>query len=247
MSSESKFIPMPEAQTSRLRTTVELPFNNENAIGLNVDRIQALCQLSGFRHLRIQNQEHPLTTNAAVMIVGMDSRGTAVGGKASVKTVPIYEEGMNPVNNVIRKQSRWFDLTISLNQKEIQQRMLVSRKDVRKVTNWAKNINQALTQGIVNAGVKQLLSGLSTVEKTISVILYGLVPVISFIGPEKIPSYLATMVFMYNYLQDYRFGGENFREGSGHRYSLIFGPELDRALVLLLLANSQKLAKPLKK
>ncbi len=234
---------MPDAQTSRLRTTVQLPFQTEESIGLNVEKIQSLCQLSGFSHLRIQNQEDPKTSKSAVMPVGINSFNTAIGGKASIETEPIYLEETDLSHQAFRKQSRWFNLKISLNQEEMKQRMLLSKKDLREATHWARDINQALTQGIVRAGVKQLFSGLSTEEKSTSAFVYGL-GLFNASSPVGLVSYFATMALVSNYFQIYRFGGENFKEGSGHRYSLFLGPELDRALILLIIAHTQKLAKP---
>ena len=39
------FVSMPEVQTERLRTNLDLPFGLENQIDLNVRRIQTLMQI----------------------------------------------------------------------------------------------------------------------------------------------------------------------------------------------------------
>jgi len=247
MSRESKFIPMPEAQTRRLRTKVKLPFAIEESIGINVKHTQALCQVSGLRHLTIKNQENPEVSNTINVVVGINEQGVGLAGKGIIKKVPTFEHEAqrSTSENFFYKNAIWQDLTISLNTKEVKQRILGSEEDVRNVAKWATELNDALTKGIVRTGLKQLLINLRKFDlimpsvvhlTTLSVLLRGDIGnfLYWFIQDAGLWSFLGTMASSF----------ENFKEGEGHRLSMFVNFELDRALALLVMAGGlQPLAK----
>lgn len=243
MAKENKFIPMPDAQTQRLQTAAELPFSLHESIGLNVQRLQTLCQISGFRHLKIENQQDPKTSKAAGMIIGINGHNTALAGKASIDTVPTFTHECNPDTHNQRKrhQSRWHNLRIALNTEEMKQRMLLTKQDTRKAEIWAKELNKTLTQGIIRAGIKQLVTNLDKTDILISLLYYG--SWVESLNESYSTLLLSFYTLWWNGWMAVLNQPERFEEGVGHRWSFFVGLELDRAAVLLGLTYTQKLAK----
>lgn len=245
MSKESGFTPMPEAQTHRLLTKATLPFTMHEHIGLNVPWLQSLCQLSGFRKLTVENEENPKISKVASMVVGIESTGEALSGGGAVEKVPTHSQESKWINyNPNRfKQSRWSDLQIFLNTQEMQQKIRLGNESVRDASVWARELNQALTAGIVSAGIKNLLEYPALGEVIMAGIWYlGDLAVLLNKPSSLLPIFL-TEAFFVNAVGLLIDNPENFKEGSGKRWSLFVGYELDRALALLFMARTQKIAK----
>lgn len=252
MSLEHKFVPMSEANTWRLRTTATLPFQLHESVGLNVGRIETLCQIAGFRYLKIQNDPNGETSQAVPLVVGVGRDGQAVASRAAVKNVPTYQFDSSQVFDVRwpMKQARWKDSTISLNTEEMKQRILLSDERVTDSNEWGKQIDKALKGAAMKGGVRHLVSGLDRFEKIMTPFFYALifsndlVTIAKGESPEAIPISATSIVItgtLMTGLYSLRYGVE--KPGGGRRVSLFYGPELDRAIALAVFTYTSKLAK----
>ena len=259
MSAERKFVPMPEANTSRLRTTATLPFQLHEEVGLNVKRLHAICQVSGFSHLRIRNDPQGETSQEIPQVVGIDREGTAIAGKVKIKKVPTFQFDHSPVDHSPAfvfgrhwKQSRWQNLTISLNTEEMKQRIRLSDESVKNPTMWGEEIHRALKSGTLKAGTHHLLKDFKRFEKIFTLFMYTLMSSEEILSVARgdlglgnlAPTLAVDAVLIGTFMtvmHSLGYGVE--KPGEGRRISLFFGPELDRAVTLLVLTHTQSLAK----
>src|SRR3989344_8182378 len=112
MSAAEKFIPLPEANTSRIRTVVELPFGVEERIGIRLSAVNWLLQLGGINHLRIETKNGE-TSKPNMMIVGVNAQGGAYGGAAKSETVHSYNTDLDVVTggSLMHSQAIWHNLS----------------------------------------------------------------------------------------------------------------------------------------
>lgn len=230
MSKENIFVPLPEAQTDRLRITVSLPLGVEKNVGISIRDTHRLLQVGGIRSLSINSQ------------------GAASAGRAALNTIPTHRE-IFQTDRLPVHQARWVDLDISLNTSntsEMQQRVLEAKKSIREASVWAREINQAVTHAIVCAGVSHLLKDIG-IPDVFGMVLYYQHQLWFIASPGIIPAYLrfALPCGFWNFCQSMLWGKE--QSGSGYRISLfVAGPEFDRAFLLLLLGKTRTLVKELK-
>ena len=254
MSAERKFVPMSEANTGRLRTTATLPFQLQEEVGLNVKRLHAICQVAGFRHLRIQNDPEGETSQSVPQIIGIDNNGTAIAGKAKIKKAHTFHVDYSPTSEYKKpwKQARWQNLTISLNTEEMKQRILLSDESVRDPTRWGEEINRALRKAATKEGVRHLVNDLERFEKLLTLFAFALVSsdeiVDALAGNIEPKTVVPRIAFSFALLSAVMTGIDSLgygreKPGGGRRISLFLGPELDRAVALLALTYTQRLAK----
>ncbi|MBX4205981.1 hypothetical protein KW795_02180 [Candidatus Microgenomates bacterium] len=254
-SQRPKFTPMPYAQTQRLRTAAELPFHIEEEIGLNLESLNKLMQLGGIRHLRIENDtENKKTSKVSLGISGMNNQGSAYGGVAVTQMVPPSLDTVELTGGGQLKQAKWMDLTIKLNTQEMTQRMLQADQDVRQPENWARDLQKIVKKTVVGKSLKHLLS-LGPYETALfawvytqcitnaanlgisQVILHGYHP--QNINIPQALFFLASTGTIARYMCMASQGRE--RSGQGMRISLFYGLEIDRAIILAIQANREKL------
>jgi hypothetical protein len=254
MSIENKFVPMSEANTERIRTTATLPFQLHEQVGLNVRRIHTICQVAGFRSIRIQNDQRGETSQSFPQIVGIDRNGSAVAGKVALKEVPTYQSDFPHGDSLSEadKQSRWKNLNISLNTEEMKQRILLSGRRVTDSLEWGKQLDSVLKRAMVKNGALHLVKDITRSEQKNALLLYTafasfrlLSHAIYNYGPQEFLFY-STLHFVITgtsitTMSSAVSGVE--RSGQGRRVSLFYGPELDRALILLAIAYTSRLAK----
>lgn len=244
----SKFVPIAEASTDRIKTNLYLPFNLDEKIGLNLGRIGAMMQLGGFKHLTISREPEEKTSSTIPTIVGMSGSGDAIAGKVKSKIVETYNNDFSLERNELRSHT-WSDLKLRINTHEIQQRVLLSERNVRDATTWASEIDEALTKGIVRAGFDYLIHTRSNMDKvgmSVSYVLYGAALVVNklLLGTSfAIPGYLGALAAYNLGFLHMQVGRE--KRGTGQRLSVFIDYELDRAIVLRLVGKLSTLAKAL--
>ena len=256
MSAECKFVPMSDANTWRLRTTATLPFQLHEKVGLNVGAIERLCQVAGFRHLRIQNDPNGETSQAIPQVVGFDARGAAIAGKAAFKEVPTSQFDYSPGLKFERgfKQARWKNLTVSLNTQEMKQRILRSDGKVTDSEEWGRETDKALKRAVIKSGTRHLVCDFDCYDKGMALLVYSLISTWTAflarggkvdLGPyETAGVFILYTVVFGAYTTAWgssKYGKE--KSGEGQRAGLIFGPEIDRAITLAVLTYTSKLAK----
>ena len=108
MQDRFRFTPLPEANTPRVRTVVDLPFGVEERLGIRLSAINWLLQLGGINHLRIETEKGD-TSKPNMMIVGTNAQGVAYGGAAKSEMVPTYDTDLNRIQDVMDSQGPWYN------------------------------------------------------------------------------------------------------------------------------------------
>jgi len=261
MSKENQFVPMPEAQTDRIRTTATLPFGVEKEIGINVKKLHTIMQLGGVSFLKIASEENGEKSIADATIVGFDGQGNALAGKTKMNYIRTSSSKYRLENNNKNyKQSRWIDMSITFNTEELKQRLLHSGKKVNEPNNWSVEINKALKKQITKNCSVHLTSGFNTFETIFMSFLYssnllssmdmGLDNVIMGTVNPHLPTIgnllyqLISTGTVFSIVDSFFLGFE--RKGTGRRLSLFYGFGIDRLALLALNTSTSTLAKTLK-
>jgi len=240
---EAQYQPITDANTGRLTVKLNLPFGLGDEIGLNVDQLRVLCQIAGFKHLLIESQRNPRISKSIPTIVGINSHGEGYAGRIASDTVPTANHEFGEISSHQSfKNAKWRNLRISLNLHEIQQRILLSEEDVRIAENWVKELNQALADAIIKAGLKHLLLTLDKLNLFMVNFawIFRFTDILSGNSKSFFLSVLCDAI-LWNLAGPLRSGKEDFENGEGYRMSIFFGVELDRAALLLFLAKSSVL------
>lgn len=261
MSIENKFVPMPEAQTERIRTSATLPFGVEKDIGININKLHRIMQLGGVSCLKISSEQNGDVSKSDVDIVGLDSQGNALAAKTKVNYVPTCSSKyVLEKNNENDKQACWIDMSVTFNTEELKQRLLHSGKKVNESKNWSIEIDKALKKQIVKNCSIHLTSGFNTLQTTIMGFIYGLDLLSSMdmglanikagtVNPHlpvigKLLYELTLTGTVFSAVNSIYYGVE--RKRTGRRLSFFYGFEIDRLALLVLNTSTSTLAKTLK-
>lgn len=267
MSAREKFVPLSRASTSRLRFSVTLPeFIDSDQIGINVQEIHRLCRLGGIKHLQVTGLTEGETTQYKPTIVGVSPQGEAYAGKVATKTEVATSKATSELRrgyNNLPPSARWIDGKIELNLSEIKQRIQQDDslpRGVRTSSAWADHVNNALKEGIAKIGISHLLLGMTKFEAAVALvtdidatlIAANAEPLIQPIMHNYHPHIPALADVIFGLV--FRNGGLNLWERYNHRhnvakedfrFSLFYGPEIDRALALGVMVATRRLAKAL--
>lgn len=155
---------LPETYSDTFRWDVHLPeYAPSDKIGLNIHYLGRLARLGGFGHLRINsytgdvtqtsihtpsiNQDGTVASTISASTTKAESWRTLIdGGKQQDIEEQFYSEWV------------WKDAQISLNTREIGQRVSKRDPSYRDPHAWAYEINRALGGGIRHAAHENLLS-----------------------------------------------------------------------------------------
>ncbi|MBU0998251.1 hypothetical protein KJ570_01880 [Patescibacteria group bacterium] len=263
MSAENRFVPLPEAQSDRLRTNVKLPFGMEEEIGINVLKLYTIMQLGGISVLNIKSDDNEEKSTVETTIVGFDGQGNALAGKSRVKMVPISSSEFQKdeyENNT--KQTRWINMSIKLNTEELKQRLMNTGKNVNEPGNWAIHLDKSIKKELNHKSAKYLTGSLATLEKANAMVLYmhcilssmgiSLANVITKTINPHIPdfSHFLTNIIAVGVINTMFNSGlsgfEKKGEAKGARISLFCGFEIDRLALLLFNTSTSTLIKTLK-
>jgi hypothetical protein len=238
-------------------------------IGINVQALLNLARLAGFKSIKIisGNNEVSHTTFGLQGDVGRD--GTLRGSVSATTTLtPIAEsdikkwgdsdENIDPFENYVPMGKIWSQLTIKINTKEIQNRILANDHFVRDTNAWAEHINEAIADQMLKKGRYNLISGGDKNDLRDFLLTGVLAPLINHlllsplntIAPLTLYDILIDPLF---YLMLFSYGPFklNHRRGNGPARFSLFGvnaPALDRLLILYCMrqiARSRKLVQPL--
>lgn len=233
-----KYIPLSEVRTDRISSSLNLPYDMESRVGLNVRKMENIMQLGGISQALLANTRG----RYGVRIAGISGSGTALGTVTSVTTSE-YEssERQGNVHN-----SKWTDIKIFINSDGILQK-LRNDNDQKpdKADKWASELNQRIKIDLLKAGNRQLLK-MDGADVFNSLLFYPIMAVVkNSVSTDlfrNMPNYLYFLFtnLALNFFLIRKDGVES--QGYGTRLTLMpLGPELDRALIL----NLYSLGKPL--
>src|SRR5260221_13089202 len=244
-----EYTPMSEANTDRITVTATLPFHLEKRIGLNTKYIHTLLQSGRIKDVKITSDQDGETSKAVTQIVGMGRDGSALAGKTKTNTIPTSNYNLDPKNNFYLKQGSWPSLDIIMNVSEMKQRFLQFGEKVTDPKTWQKGIDQSIREAIIKSGTKHLTSGLTRSEKfgSSGILFAYSVGIVGFAYNQNLntlawASILATVTYLNEAME---LGLE--KPGSGLRFNLFMGKEIDRALALNVYGRLKPIAKSLSK
>lgn len=164
-----EYVPLPEAHTDRV--DIYLPISgwiNPNNIGVNVRGIESICRLSGLRSVVITGSTDKETSQEIPAIIGFNKEGGAYAAKSQAKiTVPLHDGDFtyDSFQSFLPRCARWADAKVELNMAEITQRIQRETVNVRDTGRWAKDLNEAMKDGLFAVGSKHLNQGMERGEK----------------------------------------------------------------------------------
>lgn len=255
---ENGITPIQHANTYRMRFAIPFPdYVDTSKIGVHVNKMERLLQIGGISHLRVCGNVDEETSRFTPMIVGYDSQGNAYAGKKGEKvSVPEFtasEDVSNPNLNisVTRPHSAtWKNGVINLNICEITERIRQEKRWARGVYDleaWAHHLDGSIRKGISEIGVRHLAVGLNRYGWVLAAFQYGLMGAFEIGGGSPSVETLAFRIpfvsAVLNTLDFIRFGNQE----EGFRWSVFYGPQFDRALLLKVMTTKGGLVKSLGK
>lgn len=250
--------PITEAyrNSERIRFNVPLPgWVDTDKIGINIFKTERLMHMGGIKKLLIAKSANDDETTSMPVTLGIAPDGSAYAGRVGAKEkTPAFESESEGANrSFVTQNHSWTNLKISLNLHEIESRLLKSNANLRQAESWTKPLDEIVRTGIRQAGTKHLLT-LNPAQKfwalfiNLSSPLIDLPRYVSMGDPQKIALQIARSVAI-NFLI-----WSIMQKGFGllidpkyyYRISLFPGYEIDRALILQLMARSIPLIAPIK-
>lgn len=247
----SGLVPMEQVQSPKLRFVVPLPEYLAGGIGVRVDRLQRLMRLGGVGHLRVTGETDQDISQSVPTVVGFTSQGGALAGKAGVTKIPTFtasgaEDYGSLDNSLFRDHAATFiNCSVNLNLEEISARIRQENRWTRGVYSkdaWAYHFDQAIKKGVSDTGIKHLVLGLTALNWGDTAFQYALMGAFSawstgFHFPSPELAFRVPLVSLF--LNAFGYVG-NTLIGREYRLSLIYGPQLDRALVLGVLGKTSR-------
>lgn len=259
---KEQFVPFDNVSSSRIHFSVSFPeYVDKGRVGVNVARIESLCRLGGISHLDVIGKTDGYVSEHTPTIVGYNNQGNAymakTGSRKEAGRFTSFMDGNFIDDNLYffhkPHAASWTNGRIELNMNEISQ--TIQRKEqnktgIRNTEEWSHYLNEALRKGIVSIGVNHLLFGLDKTNRS-KLILQFLIATVFEAGllsgnPHApcLESSLqrAVIVSMCLNIFDYALF-HNAKDR--YRWSLIYGIQPDRALLLTARTVGVKLVKEL--
>jgi hypothetical protein len=226
---------VPIFQNSKYATKItvasDLPYVDQSTIGFHLPRISRLCRLGGIDQIKITSSEGE-TSQYMPTAAHSNSNGTLLAAaEGEARIINTYSSFNEPSYNPAL-QAAWGRVTVNLNTTEILDRMGKNRIPVRSQKHWSAEINKAIQGAVYKEGVRQLIGGVDGVEQQIitSVIGAGF----SGLTREWLP--FIGVNFWTNLLV-LRHEASKHGLNSGFRWSALAGAQVDRAVVLGIMAK----------
>ena len=146
---ENGYLPLPEANTARVCTTLRLPYRLENEVGLRCKSIEFLCQLAGVTTASIHNEY--LQSKPEIALDSDDD-------PFLIKRIPIARIKNTLINPTVwPPNSRWSKLEIFISETEATLRLENQGRNLNDPRTWAKIINDSIKDGLALASRENLL------------------------------------------------------------------------------------------
>lgn len=241
-----RIVPIAEVQTDRITIEGRLPYQLDQQLGIREKHLTRLLQLGGISHITVVFDHNGDTTKTLTQAVSVNSDGSATAGATRVKSVDLSTSSSKS-DEAKSKQSAWIDTEATINVAEMQQRILHNDERVTNPKAWKAGLDTAISSAVTRESIKHLLElpqlfeygvdglGAYAVHTMITVMA------VSHKQGDEIPIFaLKQMMFagiLATVLQSFSDGIE--RPGKGRRFSLFFGVEIDRAILLYITSKMQ--------
>jgi hypothetical protein len=254
---------LPEVCYRSERVRLDIPFpswvETEN-IGVNLPKTERLMNIGGIKHLRVVGEVNGERTVSMPQSIGVAPDGSKYAGMLGAKEA---SKSMSLESNIqktgmIFRNAEWTSTVLHLNLEEIQRQIEEKKGNLRKADSWTPHLDNALRQGVRQAGNEYLLTHFSGIQKFFIIwsnlsIAFGSSTILGTVTESK-PIIPAVVSLSFNVMlsfalwtlaESFFYGRENGKEGSGYRVSLFPGYEIDRAAILQVLSRTNKLVKPI--
>lgn len=256
MNIERGFVPISDAQSERVMIKIPFPeFVDDQRIGVNVREIHRLCQIGGIRKIAVIGIDDLDTSRSEPQILGFNEQGSAYMGKAVSKTEAPVSLSDSGYTEGYYHTERWTNAVIAVDMNALKERVVHDKRwpeGVRSPSAWSHYLNKGIKDGISNEGTIQLLSLNPKVRLALFTAAVGLD--VSGIGfpffstnhphfPEitETASHYFVSSSVWNIVDRVISGGSV--KDSKARYTLFYGPEVDRAILLKILTKTRTLVK----
>jgi len=155
MSRRANFVPLSQFEESCW--DVKLPeYVDPDRIGIHTSRLGVLANLAGYKdHVHVISADGD-TTQHNPMIVGNDSQGNAFGAMGGVKPARLSNvEGLDYDRRGTIHTSPFLQITV--NTKEMTQRLQHKKANVRTPEPWAAQLNDAIGNGLRDAAWEHMI------------------------------------------------------------------------------------------
>lgn len=254
LESKGDYYPINKINNNRVRFNIPLPaYIRPDEIGVNVKGLLTLLRIGGISHLRVIGRTDEETSRSTPSILGYDSHGNAYAGKQVEKVdVPEYlvsdEEADHGGGSYIFRphSATWKNMTLNININEMAEKIKdeeVWSRGVYSTEAWADHLDRNLRAGVTEVGVRHLALGFGKLDTFIAGFQYGVMSL--YESQTKSPSLQGLLtsfciIALFNNVLDYRRYGNS---ENGFRWSVFYGPQLDRALILKVLSGRTNLVK----
>lgn len=241
------FVPIEYANTDRMRFVIPFPeYVKPQQIGVNLSGLERLLRIGGIGRLRVAEQTEGETTRFTPTVVGYNSQGNAYAGKKGTLTfVPEFTTSPNLDAPVSRLHfATWTNAVINLNINEMAQRIRQEdrwTRGVRSTEAWAHHLDEALRKGVRDIGIRHLTLGLNKIDWLYIALQYAQMGTLAtFTRFPSVEIMAFSILFGSGCIN--LIGCNVFRNTDyGSRWSVIIGPQLDRALLLKILSSRTNL------
>ncbi len=246
------YFPIEYANTNRTRFVIPFPeYVKPQQIGVNLRGLRMLLRIGGISHLRVAGQTDGETTRFTPTIVGYDSQGNAYAGKKGEKvTIPeftTYDDEANRNQDASEwkpHSATWKNAVINLNINEMAERIRQEDKWARGVSSteaWAYHLDKVVRKGVSDIGVRHLTLGVDRTTWGLTAFQYVLAGALEVsTGHPSIESMAYRILFMSLCMNLVHYIGHR-NTYDGYRWSVLYGPQLDRALLLIVLSSRTNL------
>lgn len=244
--SKARYVPIIDAVTDRIFLAPKLPdYVKADKIGVDLQTITKLCDLGGIERLVLAGKNDGKTSSVDVGIGKISANGEATATAASKKTMEPTHKSHSRVNGDFGPHSfSWTDAFIEMNTKEINQRILEDRqwtKGVRDINAWSKYIDDCLRGGISEVGTKHLTRGLSGRNWINLGIQVGIGSISEVISGPSVPSAIIRVFAVSALLNILNYALFKNIADTRYRFSLFYGPQIDRAILLWIFSRTNRL------
>ncbi len=243
---EKGFVPLSAIegeQLGRIAVGLNLPdFVDTDKIGINLPRIETMCNLSGIEAVAIVGIKGQDTSKEVPVVAGINKDGSAIAGKGVEKTtVPAssHIQAVLPIHRDMGKRTT--GLIIGVNVDELSQNASQSNEGSRDTAVWARSLDSAIKIPLRKAGTENLISHWDEEAKFAYLFAPGFMWLIDALtasntNPEMYLAQLVQVSLVWrglDYIQQ--------RKDPHYRHSLFVDPQFDRALALQVKGRTQKL------
>ena len=159
----SELTPVARLDKPPVTMMMDLPYRFQNKIGVDLHRIGWLRRIGGISNLRLKmDTEGKITSSAPIPNGLLGNIFTTTAEHIEQAPVGLIEHDLDEINLLLkvwsnRKRVLYPNLSLTLNQNEMQRRILQSKEKVTEPEAWVNELNRVFSTLIIQHGKEHLL------------------------------------------------------------------------------------------